>query len=229
MCGNNPHDQRQLMDMALYDRVEIVRGATVLMKGQSEPDGSINAILKRPTSTPQTTFDVLADRWGRIRGSADVSGTLSAAHQVRGRAAAVAERTEGFRQHDKGYNGLLYGVLDKPFGEDGQTKIIAGAYIQRTKDQPALFGLPARADGSDLRLPRNRYLGADWNKTSYRKLSAFTELEHRFNDDWKLSVTAVYTQNKSHTEYGYVPFRSNVSAAGTVSDGWLGRSDLYNH
>lgn len=229
MCGNNPHDQRQLMDMALYDRVEIVRGATGLMKGQSEPGGSINAILKKPASTPQTTFDVLADRWGRIRGSADVSGTLSAAHQVRGRAVAVAERTEGFRQHDKGYNGLLYGVVDKSFGEDGQTKITAGAYIQRTKDQPSLFGLPAAADGSDLRLPRSRYLGADWNKTSYRKFSAFTELEHRFNDDWKLSTTAVYTQNKSHTEYGYVPFRSNVSAAGTVSDGWLGRSDRYNH
>ncbi|MFD2439938.1 TonB-dependent siderophore receptor [Paracoccus kondratievae] len=40
---NNP-------DMALYDHVEIVRGATGLMQGAGEPGASVNFIRKRPTS-----------------------------------------------------------------------------------------------------------------------------------------------------------------------------------
>ena len=52
MCGNNPHDAKQLTDTALYDRIEVVRGATGLRKAQSEPGGSINAIRKRPTAAP---------------------------------------------------------------------------------------------------------------------------------------------------------------------------------
>lgn len=35
MCGNNPHDTKQLTDTALYDRIEVVRGATGMHKAQS--------------------------------------------------------------------------------------------------------------------------------------------------------------------------------------------------
>ena len=35
-----------LLDMALYDRVEIVRGATGLMSGSGEPSGVVNLVRK---------------------------------------------------------------------------------------------------------------------------------------------------------------------------------------
>ena len=39
-------------DMLMYDRVEVVRGATGLMEGAGRAVGSINMIRKRPTATP---------------------------------------------------------------------------------------------------------------------------------------------------------------------------------
>lgn len=55
--GNNPHDQKQVSDTALHERIEVVRGVTGLKKAQSEPGGSINAIRKRPTSKPLVEFE----------------------------------------------------------------------------------------------------------------------------------------------------------------------------
>lgn len=94
MCGNNPHDAKQLTDTALYDHIEVVRGATGLRKAQSEPGGSINAIRKRPTAAPLLEFDATADRFGTLRTSADVSGFLSRDNGLRGRAVAVLEKKQ---------------------------------------------------------------------------------------------------------------------------------------
>lgn len=227
MCGNNPHDQKQLTDTALYERIEIVRGATGLKKAQSEPGGSINAVRKRPTTKPLLEFETAADRFGTVRAAADVSGPLSQADGTYGRVVAVLERSNSFRKHTDGNKAVLYGVIDKYLGDDD--KLTFGAQYQREEDTPPLFGLPAHADGSDLRLPRDTYLGASWNNSSYRKLNAFGEWVHHFNDKLKLTTLIDYKQNKSETRYLYVPHGSDVAADGTVSDGFAGRSRRYNH
>ncbi|MGV2837360.1 TonB-dependent receptor plug domain-containing protein, partial [Pseudomonas shirazensis] len=38
-----------LSDMAIYDRVEVVRGATGLLSGTGNPSATINLVRKRPT------------------------------------------------------------------------------------------------------------------------------------------------------------------------------------
>ena len=37
------------VDMALYDRVDIVKGATGLLSGSGEPSATVNLIRKKPT------------------------------------------------------------------------------------------------------------------------------------------------------------------------------------
>lgn len=225
--GNNPHDQKQVSDTALYERIEVVRGATGLKKAQSEPGGSINAIRKRPTSKPLVEFEASADRFGTVRGTADVSGLLMPEYGVRGRLVTVAERSNEFRDHTDGYKGIIYGVIDKDITEND--KLTAGISYHHEEDTPSLFGLPAAADGSDLKLPRETYLGANWNNSRYKKWNVFGEWVHYFDDDWKLTTLLDYKHNKSLTTYAYVPHRGNVSAAGTVNSGYLGRSDRDSH
>jgi len=43
-------------DTAMYDRVEIVRGATGLMQGAGNPAAAINLVRKRPAMTPQLSL-----------------------------------------------------------------------------------------------------------------------------------------------------------------------------
>lgn len=217
MCGNNPHDQKMLTDTALYDHIEIVRGATGMQKAQSEPGGSINAVRKRPTSMPLAEFETSADRYGTVRGTADVSGFINKDAGIRGRLVAVLEKSSGFKKNSDGNKGIIYGVVDKDISE--HDKLTFGGMYHHEEDVPPLFGLPALPNGNDLHLPRDTYLGANWNKSAYRKINLFTEWEHVFNDKWKLTSLVDFKNSHSHTEYGYVPQRTNISAAGTLSDG----------
>lgn len=43
--GNNLHNGKQLADTALFERIEVLRGASGLKQTASEPGGSINAVL----------------------------------------------------------------------------------------------------------------------------------------------------------------------------------------
>lgn len=42
-------------------------------------------------------------------------------------------------------------------------------------------------NGSESGLPRDTYLGFNWNRARFKKFNAFAEVEHQFNDDWKLT------------------------------------------
>ena len=224
LSGNNLHTGKQLTDTALYERVEVLRGGSGLKQAGSEPGGSVNAVLKRPTSQPLAEFEAQANRWGKVRGSADVSGVLSTEHGIRGRIVGVLERDRGFRTHDKGSNVLLFATADKSFGDND--KLTAGITYHYQTDTPAGFGLPSDNNGNDLRLPRDTFWGSAWDKGRYRKLHTFTEWEHRFNDDWKLTATADYKLNKSLSEQAQLSgARANVGS----DDGTLPLDSFSRH
>ena len=224
LSGNNLHTGKQLTDTALYERVEVLRGGSGLKQAGSEPGGSVNAVLKQPTSQPLAEFEAQANRWGKVRGSADVSGVLSTEHGIRGRIVGVLERDRGFRTHDKGSNVLLFATADKSFGDND--KLTAGITYHYQTDTPAGFGLPSDNNGNDLRLPRDTFWGSAWDKGRYRKLHTFTEWEHRFNDDWKLTATADYKLNKSLSEQAQLSgARANVGS----DDGTLPLDSFSRH
>ncbi|MGP1516731.1 MAG: TonB-dependent siderophore receptor [Ottowia sp.] len=223
MCGNNPHDQKQLTDTGLYERIEVVRGATGLRKSQSEPGGSINAVRKRPLWQPLTELTASANRFGTVRSGLDMARVLNTEAQLRGRAVLILERSDSFQKHVDGNKAILYGVVDKSFG--GMSKLTLGGLYHNERDTPHLFGLPIYPDGTDMRLPRSTYLGASWNYSRYHKYNVFAEWEKQFNDDWKLVSLLDYKKSDSVTEYAYIPQRSNIGADGRVTDGFRGRSD----
>ncbi|MCH5833742.1 hypothetical protein MMA43_23950, partial [Salmonella enterica] len=55
-------------------------------------------------------------------------------------------------------------------------------------------GLPRGFDGSDLKLGRSTYLGADWNHWNRYNDQAMLELEHRFDGGWEVKATAMNTR-----------------------------------
>ena len=77
VTGNPFRDPKQQMDLALYDHIEVVRGATGLTQTNSEPGGTINAVRKKPTDDTQLRADAIVDRFGKVRATGDASGTLN--------------------------------------------------------------------------------------------------------------------------------------------------------
>ena len=69
----------------IYDRVEVVRGATGLMEGAGNPSASINLIRKRPTAERQALIETSVGSWDDYKTMVDLSAPLNEAGTLRGR------------------------------------------------------------------------------------------------------------------------------------------------
>ena len=83
--GGPAGDPTSATDMAMYDHIEVVRGAAGLTQANNEPGGTVNAVRKKPTAKRQLSADLMANSWGKVNSTFDASGTLSQEHGLRGR------------------------------------------------------------------------------------------------------------------------------------------------
>ena len=195
--GGPSGDPTSVTDIAMYDRIEVVRGAAGLTQANNEPGGTINAVRKKPTSKRQLSADLTVNTWGRVGSTFDASGALSPEHGLRGRFVGSIGSNKTFQDQSGGRDILLYGVMDKDIGDN--SKLTWGAsYLNQTKT-PDPDGLPMRADGKEWK--RSRYLGADWNEARLKKHNLFAEFEHYFNDNWKLSSKLDWRKSDNSKEY----------------------------
>ena len=119
---NNPmYDAQSMNDIAVYDHIEVVRGATGLTQANGEPGGTLNAVRKRPTGERIIQSEAQIDRFGKVRTTGDFSGRLNDESTLRGRAVVALERDKNFKDRVKGGNATLYGVMDASVGDN--TKI----------------------------------------------------------------------------------------------------------
>lgn len=178
-------------DSAIIDHVEVLRGATGMLRGSGNPSGTVNLVRKRPTYDYQASASITAGSYDAQRYVADVSGPLAGQGALRGRVIAVYDDKDFFQDARSERKNVLYGVLSADLSD--QTTLTGGLEYTTLDATGAWGGLPANFDGSSLDLSRDTYLGADWNRWNRSNLQAFGELEHIFNNDWKLKLSGTRT------------------------------------
>ena len=183
----------------IYDHVEVLRGASGLTQGNAEPGGTINVIRKHPTEDFQAQGYIQAGTWNNVRSMADVSGSLNQDKTIRGRMVAAGGSSDSFKKNVSNDDRLLYGVLD--FDLNPNTLLRIGALYEKSNETPDYYGIPMGLNSSDSGLSTSTYLGANWSNIEYEKYNFFTELEHNFNDDWKISSKVNANFNKSMTKF----------------------------
>lgn len=176
-------------NLALFDRVEVVRGATGLAQGAGHPSAAINMVHKRPTPEFQGFVSLSAGSWDDHGLTADVGGPLNATGTLRGRAVAAAQDSKTFRDAERHDHGLLYGVLEADLGE--RTLLTVGAHRQTDYTNHFWYDLPISPQGQHLNAPRSTFTGNDWEYSRNRVTTAFATLEHGFGDDWKLRLATL--------------------------------------
>ena len=192
--GNPYNDPQSMSNLAIYDHIEVVRGPTGLTQSNSEPGGTINAVRKRPTTNTQATLSFMADRFGAASLIGDVSGSLNSSHSVRGRLVSSLTRNKTFQDKNPTKGQMLYGILEADIGEN--SKATLGGLYQRTEETPDFYGVPM-GNGFDLNLPRDTYLGAEWNQIRLYKRNVFAEFDYQINDNWKWSSKLNYNRSSS--------------------------------
>ncbi|WPD77563.1 TonB-dependent siderophore receptor [Dickeya fangzhongdai] len=205
-------------DLAIYDRLEILRGASGLLQGNGEPGGTVNLVRKKPTYDFRSTLSTSAGSWDHYRQEADVSGPLNSDGSLRGRFVGVTQKKDSFVNEVHSERHVMYGTLAYDLTSD--TTVTTGVNWQKTRTVPDLYGVPMSTDYASLNLPRSTFLGASWNRITFEKINAFAELEHRFSSDWTLKSALNYTHSTAVGRFTGI-FGNGTSGVGSSGTGRL--------
>lgn len=213
------------LDTALYERIEIVRGANGLLTGTGNPSGTVNYVRKRPTNGLQASAQATLGSWNRKRLEADVSTPLVAGGQWAMRVVAVGEDKDGWLQHYGHRRGVLYGVVDGQLGDDAT--LTFGVTRQDSRSRGVLWGaLPLLySDGTQSDFDPSATTTQRWTYWNVKTDSAFAELTLRLGADWRLrsELRQERMDEASELFWTYPSVIDRASGAGIY--GWTGKFD----
>lgn len=182
-------------NLAMFDRVEVVRGATGLVTGAGNPSAAINLIRKRPLDEQKVTLTGAAGSWDDYRGELDASSPLNDSGTWRGRVVTSYRDANSFIDNAEEYHGLFYAVTEADLGED--TTLTLGYSNQKDKTNYFWGSSMIGQDGHHLDLPRSYNPGTDWENKDQEINTVFAELRQQLANDWKLQVNANYAEQKA--------------------------------
>jgi outer membrane receptor for ferric coprogen and ferric-rhodotorulic acid len=190
-------------DLAIYDRIEIVRGATGLLEGSGYPSAAINMVRKKPFSEPHYSISTSASSFGNARVELDASHPLNHSGSWRGRVVGAFSDGDTYRDYNQQKSTVLYGVIEGDISEN-TTVSFGASYNKERTDGYSWGGLPTRADGSFFIWDRSKYLGHDWEYSDKKMTSVYFDLEHHFASGWKATFSAKRTQASSELLTSYL-------------------------
>lgn len=199
--------------LAMYDRVEVLRGADGLFNGFGSPGGTINLVRKRPqrefSASGEVSGGTLSDRGSQL----DVGGPLNEAGTLRGRVVGSYEDQDLTQDSTWRKDRLFYGTLEADLSPD--TLLRVGASYSYMKQKNTWTGSPTYADGSFTN--RSKYFGAPWNRESALSSDAFLQLEQKLGAGWRIQTTADYMHNRYRVFDG--EFEAPLDAGGNGTFG----------
>ncbi|MEX5588042.1 TonB-dependent siderophore receptor [Pseudomonas urmiensis] len=189
---------------AMYDRVEVVRGATGLISGLGNPSATINLIRKRPTQAPQVLLSAEAGSWDRYGLSVDVGGALNEAGNVRGRFVADQKDQHAWIDRFNQEISTLYGLSELDLSES--TLLTLGFSHQVTHaNAPMRTGFPLfTTTGALTDIKRSFNSSPDWSYYDRKQSSLFTSIEQHFANGWSGKLEYSHARNDYDTVATYM-------------------------
>lgn len=198
--------------IAIYDRIEVVHGATGLRSGAGDPGATINLVRKHANSKVFTGNLMLeAGSWNRYGATADLTAPLNTDGSVRARVVANYRDQDGFIDFEQTRTTVFYGIVDADLGN--RTRLSLGFSDQRNERKGTYWGgLPVwYADGTRTEWDRSKTTAAKWHRWDDHLQSVFASLDHYFESGWSIQVNAQYLRAKEVTNllwFGGLPDRT---------------------
>ncbi|MBR8657354.1 TonB-dependent siderophore receptor [Achromobacter sp. Marseille-Q0513] len=195
--GGNVRDNYSITNSVVYDRIEVLKGATGLVNGAGYPSGVVNFIRKRPTQDFQGSITGGIGSWDRYRSELDLSGPLAAQGKVRGRVVAAAEKRGSYMDYARGKENLAYGIIEADLGPR-TTASIGVDHQQNRNKATSNTHLPAfYSDGTPVRFPRSTNPADKWSWRNQDTTRLFADLRHTLDSGWQFKLAAAHRNYRS--------------------------------
>lgn len=184
------------LDTAIFEKVEVIKGAAGLITGLANPSATINFVRKRPTDELQAGTRLSFNEYGGHRLDADVSGAASDA--VRARLVIASEDSESHLDRHNNRMDVAYGIVEADLSET--TLLTVGHSYTKNKIDGVLWGALPLLDSNDAQVHYDvaTSTAPSWTFSENENQQTFLELKQELGTDWELKV--VYNQNENNSD-----------------------------
>jgi len=183
------------LEMALLDRVEVVKGPSSMLYGRVEPGGFVNMVTKKPESERAFSFQQQIGSYGLRKSTIDATGKITEDGTLLYRAIGAWTQADSFMDHVHKENKV--GALYLTWRPNQRFELNVGFEAQNnrfvdTEDIgiPIIGSRPANVSRKSF---YGDTLGWDIPNKANRTLYAF-DWTYALNDQWKLTQRFHYDQ-----------------------------------
>lgn len=191
----------QQFDLAVYDRVEVLRGPAGLFIGTGDAGGVVNLVRKRAQKNFAASGNASAGSWDHYGLQADVTGPLNANGSLRARAVVATVDRKYFHDRTNTRKLIGYGTLEWDIAP--VTTLSLAVTTQDDETHAPYSGLPAWRSGGLLRVSRSTNPYPDWNRYEWNTLNLLGELVHRFDNGWQVTLKLNQRNQDFYFKDGY--------------------------
>jgi outer membrane receptor for ferric coprogen and ferric-rhodotorulic acid len=188
------------IDTALYDHVEILKGANGLTSNPGNPAATINFVRKRPTRDFQAEGSVSYGSWQTRRGEVDVSGPMNDSGTLRGRVIAVGQEGNSYLDRYSSSKNIFSGIIEADLTDSSTATF--GFSEQRNRPNAIMWSALTlyNTDGSKVRYSGSHNTAPDWSYWDTNDRQTFAELNTDWGGGWQSKASLNYRETTSDAE-----------------------------
>lgn len=202
----------QQFDMAIYDRIEVMRGPSGLLQGSGAFSGTVNMVKKKPRSDFAASGVLSLGSWNNKIGQVDVTGSLNQDKTLRGRLVASTQDRNYFFDRGRDHRWLGYGVMEYDFSPSTTANI---SFTAQEDDNPGFSGLGNYTNGQFLNVPRSTNPNPSWQRYYWNHQELSVGIDHQFNNGWIAKLKANHKEQTfrftdAYPTVGVTPITNNI-------------------
>lgn len=184
-------------DTAIYEKVEVIKGASGLITGLANPSATINFVRKRPTDTFQASAKASYGSWNTRRIDADLSGPIN--EWFRGRLVVAKEKGDSYLDRYTTDRDVFYGIISADLTDT--TELTLSHSVNQTYSKGNSSGaLPLfYSNGTLTHYDVSTNTAPEWAYQDVKQTKSFIELDQQLNENW--AIKAIYTENKQQKQW----------------------------
>ena len=188
--GNRIYSEQGIPEVANLETVEVLKGPASVLYGDLQPGGLINLVSKKPLAQPFYEAQIQVGNRSFFQPSFDISGPLTTDGKLLYRLNALYRNEDSFRNLENRLERLF---IAPSFTWQVSKNTNITFNLEYTKDdEPIDFGTVAFGNGiADI--PPERVITNPEDNFERRELNFGYNLEHRFNENWKIKNAFRYT------------------------------------